>query len=1019
MKKTAKRLLTVLLTVCILIPCLPTWQIGVNAATNIACIEGAKGSDFSNNSYIAQKLTELFELLPYSEYPYFTDYGNKSCGNSMCSHCSLKSTSMNHPNLKGAGIIDTYTSYSCFAFARYAFYYIWGVPGDGLNYYGNPKGSYMQVYNRIGASSGMPSSVQGTYGAYNSIQDLKIFFDKAETGDIIQGMSKYDSSAQKYSNHSMIFLANDADGIYVLQNNAFRTSTDSNGKAFGYNRVLVSYITYTRFMNTWGQLVTDFRARQDIFDAVLAKGEKSCVHHVYTADGDGRCAICNERYSPVLNPADAGMYRAETIANQFTSPYLTAGVKGETAKGSVVEVTASLTNALGQLWYLRSDGTYCYGTSLSAISSDGSVKISPEDPPTNELLYGHSFRIAGKVTSDSTLSVVTGMICRADGTILSRVSVNPGAKSLTLESSDINNKLRFASLATGDYRFMLAAQTSDGKCTFYQSEFTVVGSLDKSKPDAPSAPALEERTAYSVTLETESGYEYSVGGNVWKKTGTFEGLLPMTEYAFYRRLASTTTTHASARSEALIVKTAPPPAQTPAAPTVQSFTDTTVTLTHHSGLEYSLNGSKWQTSPIFTGLSPLTTYSFVCRVAETETNGVSEASEAVKVTTAKKSITLIPSAPVAVDRTVSSITLASAAGYEYRVNGGAWQSEPKFTGLTLNTEYLFTCRIAETATTAASAESPVARIRTTKNPNKTIPKAPTAINVTADSVTLQAVSGYEYSLDGRIWQTSVVFDLLEPNRAYSFYCRIAETSMNDASAASPATVVVTKKLAGKKAAPPTVKSYTATSVTLQTTTGVEYRVDGGEWQSDGYFPGLTPGKHLFTARYAETSTTYAGVESDAIVQYTLPQKLTSSLIPINEELGVIGALKVGMKLTSLIDSLDDANGLAIYRNGKKLTNMTGNAVTGDILRIEDDAGKVYCSYTVIVRGDVSCDGAVNITDMLLTKAHIMEQKILDNSILAAADVSGDGKISILDFLQIKSSILGGENFDTVPIESNE
>jgi hypothetical protein len=160
MRTTAKKWLCLILLAAMLLPCIPNFGVSVDAAaSNIANILDAKGSDFCNNTYVSKKLDELFALLPYSDYPYFTSYGNKSCGNSQCTACSLKAVSMNHPNLKNAGIIDTYTSYSCFAFARYAFYYIFGVAGDGLNYYGNPKGNNMQVYNRIGASTGMPSAV--------------------------------------------------------------------------------------------------------------------------------------------------------------------------------------------------------------------------------------------------------------------------------------------------------------------------------------------------------------------------------------------------------------------------------------------------------------------------------------------------------------------------------------------------------------------------------------------------------------------------------------------------------------------------------------------------------------------------------------------------------------------------------------------------------------------------------------------------------------------------------------------
>lgn len=205
-------------------------------------------------------------------------------------------------------------------------------------------------------------------------------------------------------------------------------------------------------------------------------------------------------------------------------------------------------------------------------------------------------------------------------------------------------------------------------------------------------------------------------------------------------------------------------------------------------------------------------------------------------------------------------------------------------------------------------------------------------------------------------------------------------------------------------------------MTLTLNSGMEYRVDGGKWQTSNVFNGLSVGKHTFTQRYAETSTAYAGKESAVTVQYTLPQALTSETLPINEEQKIIGALAEGMQLVSLIDHLDDTNGLSVYRGGKKLTDLSGAVATGDVLKIEDETGKVYCTYTVIVRGDVSGDGRVNITDMLLIRAHIVAQKEQSGVFLDACDLSGDGKVTILDFLQIKAAILGNIELDTAPID---
>ena len=68
-----------------------------------------------------------------------------------------------------------------------------------------------------------------------------------------------------------------------------------------------------------------------------------------------------------------------------------------------------------------------------------------------------------------------------------------------------------------------------------------------------------------------------------------------------------------------------------------SKTDTTITVTQNSAWEYSKdNGSTWQASNTFTGLTPNTTYSqIVARVKETATHKASVACSAISVTTAK------------------------------------------------------------------------------------------------------------------------------------------------------------------------------------------------------------------------------------------------------------------------------------------------------------------------------------------------------------------------------------------------
>ena len=72
--------------------------------------------------------------------------------------------------------------------------------------------------------------------------------------------------------------------------------------------------------------------------------------------------------------------------------------------------------------------------------------------------------------------------------------------------------------------------------------------------------------------------------------------------------------------------------QAPAAPTLQSKTSTSVTLTPNAEQEFSKdNGTTWQTSNVFAGLTPSTEYSFITRIKDDANHEASPASDALTV----------------------------------------------------------------------------------------------------------------------------------------------------------------------------------------------------------------------------------------------------------------------------------------------------------------------------------------------------------------------------------------------------
>ena len=236
--------------------------------------------------------------------------------------------------------------------------------------------------------------------------------------------------------------------------------------------------------------------------------------------------------------------------------------------------------------------------------------------------------------------------------------------------------------------------------------YMLLPSTNKIPRTAPDAPIVSSKTSDSVTLNTITDAEYSKDGTTWQASPIFAGLTPATKYTFYVRYAETDTQLASPSSEGLDVTTDKAAQAAPDAPTVSSKTSDKITLNDITGAEYSKDGTTWQASPIFAGLTPATKYTFYVRYAETDTQLASPSSEGLDVTT-DKAAQAAPDAPTVSSKTSDKITLNDITGAEYSKDGTTWQASPIFAGLTPATKYTFYVRYAETDTQLASQSSQV------------------------------------------------------------------------------------------------------------------------------------------------------------------------------------------------------------------------------------------------------------------------------------------------------------------------
>ncbi len=106
-----------------------------------------------------------------------------------------------------------------------------------------------------------------------------------------------------------------------------------------------------------------------------------------------------------------------------------------------------------------------------------------------------------------------------------------------------------------------------------------------------------------------------------------------------------------------------------------------------------------------------------------------------------------------------------------------------------------------------------------------------------------------------------------------------------------------------------------------------------------------------------------------------------------------------------------ANNINIKDNGKvKIYDVTGtneingNIGTGMIARVLNENGENILDLDIVVKGDVSGDGNISITDLVKVKRHLAGKQNLTGVFEVAGDVSDTGEISITDLVKISRDV---------------
>jgi len=261
-------------------------------------------------------------------------------------------------------------------------------------------------------------------------------------------------------------------------------------------------------------------------------------------------------------------------------------------------------------------------------------------------------------------------------------------------------------------------------------------------------------------------------------------------------------------------------AQTCPAPTLSSAATNSLTLNAVDNAEYSMDGEVWQDSPVFKNLDAGTVYTLYQRMKATE-DGNYDVSPAASAQFSTEFTTVDPddlSAAIQpqsypytgnpISYQVPAISHVTRSTVTYTVDGQSTTAAPTNAGT-------YPVTVSFTMQAGAAQLDPITSTLTITKVEQNAPAAPRASNTGTNSITVAAIPGAVFSIDGGAnWQESTIFEGLTPDTAYTIQAKYPEDRNHNESPVSSAVISTTRQNASAAAVQSAVYTYDGTPKSL-------------------------------------------------------------------------------------------------------------------------------------------------------------------------------------------------------------
>ena len=158
---------------------------------------------------------------------------------------------------------------------------------------------------------------------------------------------------------------------------------------------------------------------------------------------------------------------------------------------------------------------------FSVTDSSSTLKIDLTSYPSS-ITAGNVFGLRGSISSNYKITSVKGYIINSSGTTVQTQSDTPNTTSADIKSLNVNQKLKFATLAVGKYTLKIVATDASGKSVTITKDFSVTQTASTLKIDLTTYPTeINYGKSFGLRGTISSNYKItSVKGYIINSSGT-------------------------------------------------------------------------------------------------------------------------------------------------------------------------------------------------------------------------------------------------------------------------------------------------------------------------------------------------------------------------------------------------------------------------------------------------------------------------------------------------------------------